>query len=206
MCTICPLEHHVNSSGCNFFAETGWTKWGLAKTAESLLRKELGTKLNKFTSDQPLVHPMYGLGTVESIDEQEVLGEKISLAEIVFPQENMKIKVNVNKETDLFRELISPNDIDKIFEHMIAHEGVGPARANQRQRMNLDKIKSNDIFLLSEVIKNLSLVSHKKKLSFKESEMFERAKRVMIEEMVTVSDAKPEAIHERITRACLPEV
>lgn len=149
---------------------------------------------------------MYGLGTVESIDEQEVLGEKISLAEIVFPQENMRIKVNTDKETDLFRELIDPDEIDNIFEHMHAHGGEGPARANQRQRMNLDKIKSNDIFLLSEVIKNLALVSHKKKLSFKESEMYERAKRVMIEEMVTVTDAKPEAVNERIARACLPEL
>jgi CarD family transcriptional regulator, regulator of rRNA transcription len=146
---------------------------------------------------------MYGLGTVKSIEEKTVLGETISLAQIFFPRENMKMMVNIHKETELFRPLIEEQQVDAIFEHMKNHEGRFPSRANQRQRMNLDKIKSNDIFQLGEVIKDLHVMSLKKKLSFKESEMLERARQVMIEELTLVTGRKSETLDESIARACL---
>lgn len=146
---------------------------------------------------------MYGLGTVTEIEEKELLGEKISLAQIFFPRENMKMMVNIDKETELFRPLVEEEQVEAIFEHMKNHEGKSPSRANQRQRMNLDKIKSNDIFQLSEVIKDLHVMSTKKKLSFRESEMLERAREVLIEELTTVTGRKSESLGESIARACL---
>ena len=146
---------------------------------------------------------MYGLGTVTEIEEKELLGQKISLAKIFFPRENMKMQVNIDKETDLFRPLVEEEQVDAIFEHMKNHEGKSPSRANQRQRMNLEKIKSNDIFQLSEVIKDLHVMSTKKKLSFRESEMLDRARQVLIEELTTVTGRKSESLDERIARACL---
>ena len=159
--------------------------------------------MSKFSTDAPVCHPLYGLGTVESIEEKTVLGETISLAQIVFPRENMKMMVNVNKDTYLFRPLVSEDPVDAIFEHMKNHETNAPARANQRQRVNLDKIKSNDIFQLSEVIKDLAVMSTKKKLSFKESEMFERARQVLVEELTLVTGRQPESLDELIARACV---
>lgn len=146
---------------------------------------------------------MYGLGTVQTIENKEVLGETISLAQIFFPRENMKMMVNINKQTELFRPLIEEEQVDAIFEHMKNHEGSFPSRANQRQKMHMDKIKSNDIFQLCEVIKDLHVMSTKKKLSFKETEMLERARQVMIEELSVVTGRKTETLGELIARACL---
>lgn len=157
----------------------------------------------KFDSDTPVCHPLYGLGQVKNVEEKTVLGEKISIAQIFFPHENLELMVNINKGTDLFRPLIEKEKVDAVFEHLESHELDGPNRANQRQRANLEKIKSNDIFLLCEVIKDLATISRKKKLSFKESEMYERAKRVLIEELALVTGGKSETIDERIARACL---
>lgn len=160
--------------------------------------------MSKFCTDSPVCHPLYGLGKVQTIEEKEVLGERISLAQIFFPRENLKMMVNIAKETELFRPLIEEEQVDAVFEHMKNHEGQCLSRANQRQRMNLDKIKSNDIFQLSEVIKDLAVMSSKKKLSFKESEMLERARQVMIEEFALVTGGKAETMDELIARACLP--
>ncbi len=159
--------------------------------------------MSKFVLDTPVCHPMYGLGTVQTIEQKELLGETISLAKIFFPRENMQMMVNIDKETELFRPLIEEEQVDAVFEHMKNHEGSFPSRANQRQRMHMDKIKSNDIFQLSEVIKDLHVMSTKKKLSFKETEMFERARQVMIEELTVVTGRKSEALDELIARACL---
>jgi len=161
-------------------------------------------KLSKFSLDSPVCHPLYGLGTVEIIEKKEVLGETISLAQIFFPRENLKMMVNIDKETELFRAPIEERQVDAVFEHMKNHEGQYPSRANQRQRINLDKIKSNDIFQLTEVIKDLVVMSSKKKLSFKESEMLERARTVLVEELSTVTGRKSETMDELIARACLP--
>ena len=160
--------------------------------------------LSKFSQDSPVCHPLYGLGKVQTIEEKEVLGETISLAQIFFPRENLKMMVNIDKETELFRAPIEEEQVDAVFEHMKNHEGRYPSRANQRQRMNLDKIKSNDIFQLTEVIKDLEVMSSKKKLSFKESEMLERARTVLIEELAIVTGRKSETMDELIARACLP--
>jgi len=160
--------------------------------------------LSKFSLDSPVCHPLYGLGTVEIIEKKEVLGETISLAQIFFPRENLKMMVNIDKETELFRAPIEERQVDAVFEHMKNHEGQYPSRANQRQRINLDKIKSNDIFQLTEVIKDLVVMSSKKKLSFKESEMLERARTVLVEELSTVTGRKSETMDELIARACLP--
>lgn len=146
---------------------------------------------------------MYGLGTVQTIENKEVLGETISLAQIFFPRENMKMMVNINKQTELFRPLIEEEQVDAVFEHMKNHEGSFPSRANQRQKMHMDKIKSNDIFQLCEVIKDLHVMSTKKKLSFKETEMLDRARQVMIEELSVVTGRKTETLGELIARACL---
>ena len=146
---------------------------------------------------------MYGLGTVKSIEEKTVLGETISLAQIFFPRENMQMMVNVNKETELFRPLVAEDKVDGIFEHMKQHESKGPSRANQRQRANLEKIKSNDILQLGEVIKDLHVLSTKKKLSFRENEMLERARQVLIEELTLVTGRKSESLDEQIARACV---
>ncbi|HIB69554.1 MAG TPA: hypothetical protein EYO33_31855 [Phycisphaerales bacterium] len=159
--------------------------------------------MSKFDVDSPVCHPLYGLGTVQKIEEKTVLGETISLAQIFFPREDLKMMVNVDKETELFRPLIEEEQVDAIFEHMKQHEGRFPSRANQRQRINLDKIKSNDVFQLSEVIKDLHVMSLKKKLSFKEAEMLERARQVLIEELVMVTGRKSETLDESIARACL---
>lgn len=161
--------------------------------------------MKKFDSETPVCHPLYGLGEVRNVEEKTVLGEKISIAQIFFPHENLELMVNINKGTDLFRPLIEKDKVDAVFEHLESRELDGPNRANQRQRANMEKIKSNDIFLLCEVIKDLATISRKKKLSFKESEMYERAKRVLVDELALVTGLKAEAIDERIARACLAD-
>lgn len=177
----------------------------LSRPLRQVQEKEVEREvLSKFSTDTPVCHPLYGLGRVQTIEVKEVLGESISLAQIFFPRENLQMMVNIDKETELFRPLIEETQVDAVFEHMRNHEGRVLSRANQRQRANLDKIKSNDIFQLSEVIKELAVMSSKKKLSFKESEMLDRARRVMIEELALVTGGKAETMDELIARACLP--
>jgi CarD family transcriptional regulator len=158
--------------------------------------------LSKFACDSPVCHPLYGLGTVETIEEKTVLGEKIALAQIFFPNENLKMMVNVAKETELFRPVISKEEVGEVFEYLESHEVENMTRANQRQRMHLEKIKSNNIFRLCEVIKDLALMSQRKKLSFKEAEMYERAKRVLVEELALVTGGQKEALDEKVLAAC----
>ena len=158
--------------------------------------------MSKFDSDSPVCHPLYGLGTVQTIEEKTVLGEKISLAQIFFPHENLKMMVNVAKQSELFRPVISEEEVGEVFEFLETHEVENMTRANQRQRMHLEKIKSNNIFRLCEVIKDLALMSQRKKLSFKEAEMYERAKRVLVEELALVTGKQKEALDEKVLAAC----
>ena len=159
--------------------------------------------MSKFDQDSPVCHPLYGLGTVQTVEEKTVLGEKISLAQIFFPHENLKMMVNVAKQTELFRPVISMDEVGEVFDFLSTHEVEVLTRANQRQRLHLEKIKSNNIFSLCEVIKDLALMSQRKKLSFKEAEMYERAKRVLVDELALVTGGQKEALDEKVLAACI---
>lgn len=161
--------------------------------------------MRKFTNDTPICHPLYGLGTVQKIEEKTVLGETLSLAQIFFPHENLQMMVNVSKDAGLFRPVISQDEVSEVFEYLETHEVESISRANQRQRMHLEKIKSNDIYQLCEVIKDLALMSQRKKLSFKESEMYERAKRVLVEELALVTGGAEETLGEKVLNACFSQ-
>lgn len=158
--------------------------------------------LSKFANDTPVCHPLYGLGTVQTVEEKVVLGETIALAQIFFPNENLKMMVNVAKDSELFRPVISRDEVDEVFQYLETHEVESLSRANQRQRLHLEKIKSNNIYRLCEVIKDLALMSQRKKLSFKEAEMYERAKRVLVEELALVTGGPKEAMDEKVLAAC----
>lgn len=161
--------------------------------------------MKKFIHDTPVCHPLYGLGTVQEIEETTVLGETISLARVFFPHENLQMMVNIAKDSELFRPVISKEEVGEVFEFLETHEVESVSRANQRQRVHLEKIKSNDIFQLCAVIKDLALMSQRKKLSFKESEMYERAKRVLVEELSLVTGGTQDALGEKVVAACFSE-
>ncbi len=59
-----------------------------------------------------------------------------------------------------------------------------PKNWNRRFKHNRDKMKTGDIFELAEVVRNLSLRDHEKGLSTGEKQMFVKAKKILVSELM----------------------
>jgi CarD family transcriptional regulator len=69
-----------------------------------------------------------------------------------------------------------------------------------RYKQNLDKMKTGRLEEVAEVLKNLSLVSQKKSLSFREKKMYERAKYFIVSEIAhvqAIDEAEAQSVVER---------
>jgi CarD family transcriptional regulator len=59
-----------------------------------------------------------------------------------------------------------------------------PKNWNRRFKYNRDKMKTGDIFELAEVVRNLSLRDQEKGLSTGEKQMFVKAKKILVSELM----------------------
>jgi CarD family transcriptional regulator len=70
-----------------------------------------------------------------------------------------------------------------------------------RYKQNLDKMRTGRLIEVSEVLKNLRLVSQKKSLSFREKKMYERAKRFIVSEVAHVKNIDEDAASDQVDAA-----
>ena len=67
-----------------------------------------------------------------------------------------------------------------------------PKNWNRRFKHNRDKMKTGDIFELAEVVRNLSLRDGEKGLSTGEKQMYVKAKKILISELMYAKDLDEE--------------
>lgn len=154
-----------------------------------------------------LMHATHGLGVVESVESKEMLGQTLDMATVHFPEQDMRMMVNLDKEI-LFRPLIKAGQEKKILEALRRASGEGPARSTWRKRVNLEKLKSNDVYQVVEVIKNLALIIHRrKKLNQNEVAVLEKAQRQLASEISAVTGRGFEEVLNDVEKAsvALPE-
>ncbi|NLD49092.1 MAG: CarD family transcriptional regulator [Clostridiaceae bacterium] len=132
-----------------------------------------------------IVYPMHGAGIIESIEEQEILGNKQSYYVVKIPVGDMKVLIPTkNVEGIGIREVISEADADKVFSVLGAKSGLANNNWNKRYRENMVKIKSGNIYEVADVVRSLMLRERDKGLSTGERKMLNSAKQILISELV----------------------
>lgn len=142
-----------------------------------------------FNIGDKIVYPMHGAGTIDNLEEKEILGEKKKYFIIRMPIGDMKVMVPVgNLEEVGIREIISKEEMKEIIEILEGDKSKMPQNWNRRFRANMDRIKSGDIHEIAAVVRNLLLLDIEKGLSTGERKMLNDAKQMLISEMVLVCD------------------
>ena len=78
-----------------------------------------------------------------------------------------------------------------------------PKNWNRRFKHNRDKIKTGDIYELAEVVRNLAIREHQKGLSTGEKQMYTRAKKILVSEMMYALDMDEEQVDAHLTSVIL---
>ncbi|HAE91095.1 CarD family transcriptional regulator [Tissierella praeacuta] len=155
-----------------------------------------------FNIGDKVVYPMHGAGVIEGIEEKEILGEKRKYFIMRMPIGDMKVMVPVDNIEEVgVREIINTSDLDKVISILKGNKTAMPQNWNRRYRINMDKIKSGDIFEIAAVVRNLLMMDMEKGLSTGERKMLGSAKQMLLSEMVLVADSDIDKVEELVLEA-----
>lgn len=155
-----------------------------------------------FSVGDKVVYPMHGAGIIEGIEEKEILGEIRKYFIMRMPIGDMKVMVPVDNVEEVgVREIIDPSELDRVISILKGNKTSMPQNWNRRYRINMDRIKSGDIFEIAAVVRNLLMMDLEKGLSTGEKKMLSSAKQMLLSEMVLVSNSDIEKIEKLVIDA-----
>lgn len=152
-----------------------------------------------FQVGDKIVYPMHGAGTIVGIEEKEVLGEKQQYYIMKLPLGEMKVMIPIDKIEEIgVRDVIDAEEADNVFKLLKGEQSKMSQNWNRRYRANMEKIKTGDIYEVTEVVRNLTLRDMEKGLSTGEKKMLNNARQILISELVLAKDMSEEEIEKKI--------
>ena len=120
---------------------------------------------------------------------QRDLGEKREYLTIKILHNDMTVMVPTeNAALAGLRRVIDEETVQKVLDVLRDDVSDMPKNWNRRFKHDRDKIKTGDIYELSEVVRNLALRENEKGLSSGEKQMYTRAKKILASELMYALD------------------
>ncbi|MDO4551934.1 MAG: CarD family transcriptional regulator [Bacillota bacterium] len=152
-----------------------------------------------FSTGDKIAYPMHGAGIIEGIEEKKILGEVRQYYILRVPYGDMKIMIPVGNSEEIgVRAIISRDELREVLAVLSGESTSMPSNWNRRNRENLEKLKTGDLFQVAAVIRNLVRIDREKRLSTGEKKMLNSARQILISEMVLVTGMNAEQAEEEV--------
>lgn len=151
-----------------------------------------------FNVGDKIVYPMHGAGTIDSIEEKNILGENQFYYVIRMPGE-VKVMVPTDRAEQIgVRNVIGKEEAEKVILILGEDETEMSQNWNKRYRDNMEKMKSGSVYEVADVVRNLSFKQKEKGLSTGEKKMLSNAKQILVSELVLAEHASQDEVEELI--------
>jgi CarD family transcriptional regulator len=158
---------------------------GGSPPAGGLVKTDGNGRLGLYKVGDKVVYPHHGAGTVVKKEKRKVLGEEREYLQIQILHNDMTVQVPTeNADRVGLRKVIDETTVEQVLKALRGSGTTMPKNWNRRFKHNRDKMKTGDIFELAEVVRNLSLRDHEKGLSTGEKQMFVKAKKILVSELM----------------------
>jgi CarD family transcriptional regulator len=151
-----------------------------------------------FEIGDKVVYPNHGIGVVEDIQNESAspVGDFYKLR-ILSNATVVKVPV-ANVEGVGLRRVISTKDVERIFDLLENRKIETHSNWKGRYKDNSDKMRSGSIYDVAGVLKDLSFLSKKKSLSFREKRMLDRARFLIVSEVAEVAEEPQDLVEQKI--------
>lgn len=155
-----------------------------------------------FSIGSKIVHPMHGAGVILEIEEKKILGEVRRYYILKLPCNDMSVMLPVDSDKPIgIRDIVDEPTARKALE-LLKEESTDMDRNwNRRYRENMEKLKTGDILLVAEVVRNLTRAGRGKSLSAGETKMLSNAKQILASEIILSCDLSKEEVEKLIEDA-----
>lgn len=151
-----------------------------------------------FNVGDKVVYPMHGAGTIEAIEEKDILGEKQEYYILKMPGE-VKAMVPVSKAGNIgIRSVIDSKTAGEVISVLQENSTEMSMNWSKRYRDNMEKMKSGDIYEVADVVRNLSFKQKEKGLSTGEKKMLLNAKQILVSELVLAEHSSKDYIEDLV--------
>lgn len=157
-----------------------------------------------FEIGDSVVYPHHGAGKVLKKEMKTVLGESREYLTVKILHNDMTVMVPTeNAAAAGLRRVMDEDTILKVTAVLQDECSEMPKNWNRRFKHNRDKIKTGDIYDLADVVRNLAVREHQKGLSTGEKQMFTRARRILVSEMMYALSMDEEQVDAHLSSVIL---
>lgn len=138
-----------------------------------------------FNIGEKILYPPHGAGIIEGIEERVVLGKKQEYYIMKMPSEEMTVMIPIEGCDEIgVRYIIDKDEARKVLEAFRLEPVISEDNWNRRQRDNIAKIKTGNIYEVLSVVKALMVRERTKGLSTSERKMLNMSRKIMTSEIV----------------------
>ena len=150
---------------------------------------------------QKVSYPSQGVCLVEQIEKKLVGDRSMKCYSLRVLGDNSVIFVPMdNAESVGLRPIISPIQCDVLIRKLSADFEPVSCDWKTRSREFMEKLHSGDVFQAADVLKKLTFLSHEKKLSFREQTLLDKAKFLIVSEIINSSETDEQTLRDEIDR------
>lgn len=173
------------------------------------LHEDLETKTEKpsavskeakkdFKVKDQIVYPAHGVGIIEAIESQEIVGTAIEVFVIRLDHEKLTLRLPTEKaKSGGMRALSEPKFVDKCIGVLQGRARVKRTMWSRRAQEYEAKINSGDLNAVAEVVRDLYRAPEQPEQSYSERQLFEQALDRMAREVAAVRKSSlSDAINE----------
>ncbi len=161
-----------------------------------------------FTPDDLVVYPAQGVGKIESIDSQTIGGIACDFYIVRIQANNVTLMVPVNNAAHVgLRTLTATEEAVRILEELRNSTGKAVHTGqnwNRRFREYSERLKSSELAVVTEVLRELLLIGRTKELSFGERRLQEQAMGLVTGELAEVLKVEEDSLRDELLELYAP--
>jgi len=139
-------------------------------------KKTKETVEQQYSVGDYVVYPMHGVGEIQAIQKQVILGKRKQCYVLEILSSKMKVMIPVENSKEIgIRPIIKKRDVKKVLDLLQKDEVDTEEDWKIRYQNNMNKIKSGSIQAVAEVCRNLYKRAKDKELSLMERRLYESA-------------------------------
>lgn len=139
---------------------------------------------------------------IEAVEEKEILGEKKRYYIINISLGNVQIMIPAGKIDNVgIRHIVDRDTMEHVLLTFNDPQSDSSVSWNQRFRINMDKMKTGDIYKTTEVIRDLIHINKEKTLGTGEKKLLDNAKQILISELALVEEIGEEQAIQLLNEA-----
>ena len=155
-----------------------------------------------FKVGQKVVYPAQGIGIVEQIESRQINGEQHEFYLLRLHANNSLVMVPTRNAEEIgLRRPLARSKCDELLGVLAADFHTPPKDWKDRFKEFTEAMRTGDPFVVAETLKTLTYLNQIKPLSFREKQMMERARNLIVSELAMVCRKSETVIAPKVDEA-----